>query len=198
MRRVVADSLTLRVAFTPMFVRAVAASAPQEAVFHARYGLGMPPLDFGWPNWGDLPTWGAFIGATIAVYFTWQAIKMQRNQERKFQAEKFACWINTVDDNDEPMDRFQLILRNASDLPIYDCRVTVFDLIDNKQVGAMSFGSVKPGQRSRYLPEEVENAVRKAKTKTASPSNLQRFGVSVQFNDTRGNSWRRNVSGVLR
>ena len=100
---------------------------------------------------GSVPTWLAFVAASIAVGFTWRALVRERKRdalrelnERKAQADKFAAWLDREEREKRENGDFVLMLRNASHLPIYDANMHILNLQDNLTVKKYSRPVVVP------------------------------------------------------
>ncbi len=75
-------------------------------------------------NWGDVPTWIASIGTLAAISIAlWQILGDRRRaaeQQRRAQAELISAWYAGADH-----DHSRLVIRNASDQPIYEAVVVL-------------------------------------------------------------------------
>src|SRR4051812_24844204 len=106
----------------------------------------------------DLPAWiealstlAAFLAASLAVYFAYQAFQLQSAQQQQLerykragQAARVAAWFASDD------EQHNVVVRNASDLPVTQVRVSVF--VWAKVVNTYGIGTVPPTDEPRAYP----------------------------------------------
>jgi hypothetical protein len=135
-------------------------------------------------DWGDVPTWLATAFAGIAAVFAYRAIALEFGRERQAQASKVGVW--SVDGEGETEPHFAL--RNASELPVYETSVYVFDEdFDETLVPVLQvfLGALAPSLEPVVWP-----------TAAGEPSRRYRYGVA--FTDAAGKAWHRDATGRLR
>ncbi len=167
-----------------------------------------PVLDL-WCNidWGDVPTWLAFIGAALAVFYTRRTLLIEqardeerREDQRREQAAKFAAWCTDRARRDELQWHGGLILRNASEVPVYDVSVT-FHLRGTERRGERyTRGVVPPGEHYAFDVDSTgmftlisENAY----GVQTFMEDWDEYLPEVTFTDAAGHVWSRNVRGEL-
>lgn len=177
-------------------------------------------------NWGDFPSWIiaitttlAFAAAAIAARVTYRLYKVEagrdetaagdrearREAERRVQANKVAAWFHSEQDAVSGTGKALLVtwgavVRNASDLPVLDVKVT-FSIVQDlgtkapwqpvQAAGLLERIIVIPPGDERFIaiPDEIGELA----AKIGSDSHV----VSIEFSDAAGNRWERNPRGVL-
>jgi hypothetical protein len=169
------------------------------------------------PDWGDVPTWLAFIAAVaagIAAVFLYKTElerdriaaadrRAQAEEARRSQANKVAAWYvartATYGDNVR-LPGFMLfgaMIRNASDLPIYDVYVTFYQVTHSSVAGKWGVIEVAPAKLAlRVVPPGETELVNAPETMGAGDQ--QRFVVGIEFRDAAGGRWERDAMGQLR
>ena len=163
-------------------------------------------------DWGDVPTWvaaittlGAFLAAAWVVKIELRRDSGRRREleaqqdaaERAEQADRVAGWTAWLDDaparEDEvslrPTAGWAIVLRNNSQLPIYDVRLILLipqGGTDEQVVEVRQMSVVPPGTKEIPWPEEAEG--------TASAEHVR---TAIMFRDAAGRTWQRNEFGVL-
>jgi hypothetical protein len=154
-----------------------------------------------WPDWiAAFGTSIAAIGTILVLNREVQARREEKAAERTYQARRVLCWL--VDRGKEsPTDpRLTVMIRNGSELPIFDCRILVevdpAAGIQRTQPGELASHDVEleenrhltfhedmipPGDHPRPLP--VPGAFRAGSSAT------------LLFTDTNGQRWSRDSRG---
>lgn len=154
------------------------------------------------PDYGDVPTWLATLGAAAAAVFAAKAYRAEVDRDRRAeldleqaQAARVAAWDDEIIDlggqNQWGLDSIpRVALRNASDLPVYDVvlfsyRYRCAEPTIRTPSGKWMVGVLPPGAEPlRRLPIED----------TEQDSHL----YVMQFRDAAGRTWHRDLEGVLR
>jgi hypothetical protein len=91
-------------------------------------------------------------------------------------------------------------IRNASELPIVDVRVSFFFVADpgNWQPWELR-DEISPPNRTRVIPPGVTRSVEFPKNVRAAYGTIDQeaFVVSIEFSDAAGNRWKRDGRGML-
>ncbi|MQA85895.1 MAG: hypothetical protein GEV03_15040 [Streptosporangiales bacterium] len=155
-------------------------------------------------DWGDAPTWItaavtllALVAAFTAAWATWHQLRMEqirddkrdqreveqrRAAEQAEQADYVAAWIDFHEG---------LVVRNGSELPVYDARISVFHA--GEQIGGTAdLPVIPPGEQKVGIPGP-------------EPDTWYSLGIrdrregraDIRFRDTAGREWRRDEHGVL-
>jgi hypothetical protein len=141
-------------------------------------------------DWGDFPTWAAFVAAIAAVVVSSRSIRrslgIERDararrelEERQAQAVTVAVWRDLGQGTDK---RHPVVIRNGSDAPVYRAC-----LIGSLARGGLhswaNVGTIPPGAFSLFfLDDELPHVGRE---------------VGVMFRDAQGNEWTRDFDGVV-
>ena len=188
-------------------------------------GFAVAALIFGrpWhlpPAWGDIPTWLATIAATVAgiVAFNVYRIEAGRDQvseleRRSAQAAKVAAWYGST--SQEVMRRrgdsvqtqtvsvpvWGAFLRNASDLPVSDVAVRFLlpssgadDSADARSLHRINKDILAPNNEPIHL--EIAEVVLRTYSDDEREDAFHR--VEIEFTDTQGIRWQRDVKGRLK
>ncbi len=154
-----------------------------------------------WDNidWGNAPAWAGLVAATVAAGVSLRTLRDSRTDQREAQARKVAAWWGPKDEGRvSPGGLLQLaklhdygvLLRNASDLPVYDVRV------DLRQAD-----SHRGNLSERRLPEVSIPVLRPAPEPMLIAEVGQQDGPlvvgSLAFTDANGRRWRRSAGGRL-
>jgi hypothetical protein len=128
--------------------------------------------------------------------------KRQAEAEYRAQAAMVAAWFAVVPVSRGPaVSQWGAMLRNASDLPVYD--VSVFFYFVEEPIRGLGWTPVARGSSTesiRLLPPQTERHV-------AMPDDLARqipgftattYVVGITFTDTAGNKWERDPRGALK
>jgi hypothetical protein len=176
-----------------------------------------------WPGrmqWGDVPTWvlaGTSLLALAAAVFAGLvayavlAVELrrdrrsdheraaQREDDRRSQAAKVAAWFDRWT---EAGNRLAVgaVISNASDLPVYDIRVSFCVAVAEASGLTWRQGErysspelmhiVAPGRTRAEMPEEIFEA-------EAAEGNRPKWLVAIEFTDSTGNRWLRDARGRL-
>jgi hypothetical protein len=180
-------------------------------------------------HWGDVPTWVlaattllAFVAAAFAGVVAYDLLRIEsgrdeaaardrasrRDAEQREQAGKVAAWFGTWDSpfparpgSSQFMQAHGAVIRNASDLPVYQVRIT-FCVATSSDSGAPWQARevcdspepilvIPPGVRTAEIPDGVRE-------RETDGENEPKWLVGIQFIDADGRSWLRAPSGQLR
>jgi hypothetical protein len=179
-------------------------------------------------SWGNVPTWVlavttllAFVAAAFAAVATYEllrvesrrhavALEAQRQREeaqRREQASRVAAWYGRwssvvkgpgmTADHREWL-RCGAIISNASDLPVYNVRVSLCVAVEPSaglawRQGERFAGALRlmpPGQEHIELPDHV-------RTEEEASGNQPTWLVAIEFTDASGVQWLRDPRGRL-
>jgi hypothetical protein len=155
--------------------------------------LGSRHLDY-----GNVPTWVVALAAVIGARFAYRAHALARRREQRFdveqrwaQAVRVGAWLGdiTVNGTNWPVAETGFIVRNASELPIYDLTVwaSLGPVLHRR---SWTVANVPPGEDAQaQLPEEVRSG-RVGHGYSPRPV--------IAFRDTAGRQWHRDADGRLR
>lgn len=157
-------------------------------------------------DFGDVPTWLATVGAFIAAYFALRAFQAEQDRDERqeqadnrAQAEKVAAWVATVDDTRHPGIpgwTAGFVIRNASELPVYDVDVTLFAGGDSWAVSIIRV--LPPGTEEYPVPAPmIANLTETVDEDLQSSDIVEMTSVILRFRDASGRLWSRDTSGVL-
>jgi hypothetical protein len=149
------------------------------------------------PNYGDVPTWLATLGAGVAAYFAYGAYRIESARDERQndlmerdQASRVGVWPEQRDNPEtgHPGEAEWIWLRNASELPIHEVRLYSYAFIhpDTNTVSPDSvyeLGTVGPSDAP--LGRLVRIATRES------------YVYAVEFRDAAGATWHRDRNGVL-
>lgn len=156
-------------------------------------------------NWGDVPTWvsaiaaiGALVAAIVAGRTAKRIFLLELARDKDATEEKkrsqathisaWAKWTKTNVGHNLPM----LIIRNASDLPVYDVQ---FDLVDQLNVVLSSEHQdvLAPSEQ----PVELALVISADRRAGLSEAKGQSLRVRLSFRDSSGTAWMRETDGSL-
>jgi hypothetical protein len=152
-------------------------------------------------NWGDVPTWLATAGASIAAVFAYRALRIEQRRDagrddeaRRKQAEGISAWVGPREGGsyDSP-EHFEVVVGNTSDQPAYGLFFTAF-FDDGGECPLMNYLNVLPPQSRVYLDRELADD---DADRAADPFDWKDATISVRFFDARGQQWLRNEIGSL-
>ncbi|MEJ3748456.1 hypothetical protein WEI85_34875 [Actinomycetes bacterium KLBMP 9797] len=147
---------------------------------------------------GDVPTWLATVGAGIAAYFASRAYLIERRRDavaadilRQEQASHVAVWTDYGPHpyTNEPDGADYFVLRNASQLPIYE--VIVFSYSFERTSSIETARPVGQFHLGTVPPEPTPT------THTAYLSTTSAWAFAIQFRDAAGVVWYRDPRGEL-
>lgn len=164
------------------------------------------------PAWGDIPTWIAAVAAIGAGIIAYRVYWISAEDRRSAQAARVAAWYglwqheavlkmmpNTFLKNRPPEPAWGAFLRNASDLPVYDVTVK-FHYPDSG--GSAETPNVHTIHKSVLPPSDApihmkidEIALR---LYSDDPRMDRYHRVEIEFTDTQGARWHRDVKGRLK
>jgi hypothetical protein len=179
-------------------------------------------------NWGNVPAWVlavttllAFVAAAFAALVTYELLRIESRRvavavaelrqreeaQRRAQASRVAAWYGrwssvvkgpgmTADHRE--WRRWGAIISNASDLPVYNVRVSLCVAVDpcagltwrqgERFAGALRL--VSPGQEHVEMPDSV-------RTEEEANGNQPTWLVAIEFTDASGVQWLRDPWGRL-
>jgi hypothetical protein len=179
-------------------------------------------------SWGNVPLWVlavttllAFVAAAFAALVTYELLRIESRRvavavaelrqreeaQRRAQASRVAAWYGrwssvvkgpgmTADHREWP--RWGAIISNASDLPVYNVRVSLCVAVEpsagltwrqgERFAGALRL--VPPGEENVEMPDHV-------RTEEAASGNQPTWLVAVEFTDASGTRWLRDPWGRL-
>ncbi|EHJ53311.1 hypothetical protein [Streptococcus macacae] len=150
-------------------------------------------------NFSDLMTTiiGAFIGGLFSIWVVRLQLKSREKEREAKQASKIAAWLTGVSNsNDQSKNcfiRYNLIINNSSNLPIYNVLVLA---LSNKRY--LHFQNIKYWDYNliNYYPflapgEKIDSI------KTYGSGFSEYPMVSILFTDTNMRHWYRNQMGKL-
>jgi hypothetical protein len=179
-------------------------------------------------SWGNVPTWVlavttllAFVAAAFAALATYELlciesrrdaaavdkVRQREDEQRRAQAGRVAAWYGRwssvvkgpgmTADHREWL-RSGAIISNASDLPIYNVRVSLCVAVDpsagltwrqgERFAGALRL--VPPGEEHVEMPDHL-------RAEAEASGNQQTWLVAIEFTDALGTRWLRDPRGRL-
>ena len=168
------------------------------------------------PAWGDIPTWIATIAATVAGTIAYRVYRIEARRDqisdeerRGAQASKIAAWYGYRTESVIDTSRVQAInvekpiwgayLRNASDLPVYDLTVRFYFPGTSESAGEGDIYTVNKGVLPpSSTPILVEYDVTARRIYSSDPKTDAFHRVEIEFTDTQGIRWHRDVKGRLK
>jgi hypothetical protein len=167
----------------------------------------------GWSKiqWGDAPTWLGVLLALAAGVVAYAVYRIESGRDRdtaarvaaledernRTQANQVCAWYTDV-----PDDRFSVmgpdgrrwgaLVRNASDLPVFDVRVTYHHKAD-----WLSEPSKKLGFSTALVVPPGEPAFLEAPSSIYIDGKRATYVVGLTFRDAAGRLWLREVDGEL-
>lgn len=160
-------------------------------------------------DWGNVPSWAAFLAASTAAIFTWRALVRERRRDaqrqkdsRRSEAERFGAWIGRDESFQSQFEGdFHVKLRNASEQPIYDVRFQILNLREPRDKAfTASLPVVPPADKAQdfRLGPDMQSRLRVITQQTqALRESSPGFGLEVSFRDSAGRRWRRSTDGRL-
>lgn len=160
-------------------------------------------------DWGNVPSWLAFIAAGTAVMFTWRALSRERKRDadrheddRKKQAEQFGAWIGRDASAQSKFEGdFHIKFRNTSGLPVYDVKFRILNLRENSsQLFADELPLVAPAAKEqdyRLNPGTLSQLHIILQQSQIRKEPSVGYGLEVTFRDSAGRRWRRDTDGKL-
>ncbi len=179
-------------------------------------------------SWGNVPTWMlavtmllAFIAAALAALVTYELLGIQSRRDalaaeerrqraeaqRRAQASRVAAWYgrwsSVVKSQGMAADhrewtRWGAIITNASDLPVYNVRVSFCVAVEpsagltwrhgERYMGALRL--VPPGEENVEMPDHL-------RAEEASGNEQPAWLVAIEFTDASGGRWLRDPRGRL-
>jgi hypothetical protein len=158
---------------------------------------------------GTIPDWIAGIGTFAAFLVTLRLLAKElaarredREEERRQQASLVAVWVMfEVDSTNIVVDSY-LALRNGSEQPIYDLRVTIVaedsPFASDPEAVRNTDGTLKeagPVTHTESLLPPGDEPVRRDIPHELLPSSFTAPGLS--FTDSHGRRWKRYPIGIL-
>jgi len=179
-------------------------------------------------SWGNVPTWVlavttllAFVAAAFAAFATYELLRVESRRhavaleeqrlreqaQRRAQASRVAAWYGRwssvvkgpgmAADHREWL-RCGAIISNASDLPVYNVRVSLCVAADPAagltwRQGERFAGALRlmpPGQEHIEMPDHV-------RTEEEADGNQPTWLVAIEFTDASGVQWLRDTRGRL-
>jgi hypothetical protein len=175
--------------------------------------------------WGDVPTWVlaaltllAFAAAAFAGVVAYDLLRTEQDRdvaredaERRAQASKVAAWYGTwrseitysggAVSGPPSWPHSGAVIRNASDLPVYDVRVSFCVAVSSAPAPGWRaeerYSSpepilvIAPGEEHVELPGNVRE-------RETADGNEPKWLVGIQFTDADGRRWLRAPNGQLR
>lgn len=140
-------------------------------------------------DWGAVPDWIGAIGGSVALLITIRLYGRQRDQltveldsHRREQAQTIAAWTGPPAEGAEGLT---LHVRNGSDQPAYNFLVLAYDP-EGKVMCLVARTPLPPGHH-----EEMPLTRPLQESRSGD-------GVTIEFDDAAGRSWRRGTDGRLR
>lgn len=170
------------------------------------------------PNWGDIPTWLATIAATTAgiVAYRVYRIEAQRDrisewERRSAQAAKVATWYGSrqrqvTQRRGDSVQTYTLaepvwgaFLRNASDLPVSDLVINFYfpgknDSTETWNIHTINKLTLPPNDAPIHL--EIDETALRLYSDERKMDAFHR--VEIEFTDSQGIRWHRDVKGRLK
>jgi hypothetical protein len=163
------------------------------------------------PAWGDIPTWIAAVAAIGAGFIAYRVYWISAEDRRSAQAARVAAWYglwkheavtpNVYTKHPSPAPAWGAFLRNASDLPVYDVHVKFYfpppgthDYVETWNIHTVMQQVLPPSDTPIHVPiDEVE-----LRLYSDDPRMDAFHRVQIEFTDTQGIRWHRDVKGRLR
>jgi hypothetical protein len=172
------------------------------------------------PAWGDIPTWLATIAATAAGVVAYRVYQIEarrdlisKDERRAAQAAKIAAWYgsqrqnmtltigSSVQTRPMPEPVWGAFLRNASDLPAFDV-IVKFHFPPSGTDDSAAAWNVHTIKKRVLPPNDApihltidEIALRIC---SGDPRMDAFHRVEIEFTDTQGLRWHRDVKGRLK
>jgi hypothetical protein len=177
--------------------------------------------------WGDVPTWVlaaltllAFVAAAFAGVVAYDLLRVENRRDAqaagadlRAQAGKVAAWYGFwrteitysggAGSGPPSWPHWGAVIRNASDLPVYDVRVTFCVAVilppgpgprwqvEERYSSREPILVIPPGEEKTEIPADVRE-------REAQGGNEPKWLVGILFTDADGRRWQRAPSGQLR
>ena len=95
---------------------------------------------------------------------------------------------------------FHYVSQNVSDLPIYEFQISVHNLVNDREATPKDVSLVAPGtqgMRIRLGDDGLQNSLANARRRARVDGGAACGGIVVDFRDTTGTRWRRELDGNL-
>jgi hypothetical protein len=164
-------------------------------------------------NWGDVPTWVGVLFAGVAGLIAYRLYQIENKRDRqnaerldrleqegtRRQANQICGWYGVMNElaehasgADIPGTGWGAIIRNASDLPVYNVMIFFYYKADlavqeSSRRGDLAVSVVPPGESFLPAPQSVLD-------QADSPD---RHVVAMMFRDAAGLIWTRETDGEL-
>lgn len=168
-------------------------------------------------DWGDAPTWLAFIAAFAAAIYTGRALQRERNrdaaatvEQKRRQATQISAWADASAGQATWSLLAHVAVLNLSEQPV--TRVRVILTVDQVEHLVDELRVLPPGSREVRLSDTVVDAVLPTITETNPPEQAALYGagfivldwadrfrdlaVSIEFTDAAGVRWLRDEDGL--
>jgi hypothetical protein len=139
-------------------------------------------------------TVGAFVVGLVLLGGQLKEFRLQNEERRRSQADKVSGWVLDVTRDSEATPRdVRFAIRNASDLPVYECIVAVrptwqdWKPTDQQTAGGLGLRTIAPDAT-------VETELTDLSDLTPE---LLAVPVEFMFTDAGGRHWRRDINGTL-
>lgn len=174
-------------------------------------------------NWGDVPTWGAMVFAVAAVIVGYRVYRIEHerdertdadrraraNEERQAQAALVSAWPGSTTFHAIPIDPYPTTawgayIRNASQLPVYTVKIVFWyqhpQSSEREERASIIRPLVEPSTEPLFVTRPEELRKPSSTDERGYPvftEAINQFVVSLEFTDTAGRRWRRDVDGSL-
>lgn len=163
-------------------------------------------------DWGDVPTWLAFVGAAAAAWYTRRTLEIERGRDRRAdddrrraQAELVSAWIDDVRVVSDGTATTEpgVVVRNLGSQPIHAVSVRVHPAGHPSFVGFERPVVPPSSTLDGYLFDPVEHPERGAFVMTdgREPDDpdavIRAWGLTLTFRDGAGRTWQRPPDGRL-
>ena len=156
------------------------------------------------PDWGDIPTWIAAVAAIGAGVIAYRVYAESVEERRSAQASKIAAWYGYKTESVIDTSRVQPIhvekpiwgafLRNASDLPVYDVTVDFYSPDSDDSAHTIHKRTLPPSDAPIHV--KIDNIALRLYSDDPKMDRYHR--VEIEFTDTQGIRWHRDVKGRLK
>jgi hypothetical protein len=140
---------------------------------------------------GDLPAWMGAVGTVgalaVSLWLIRQQMKdrrLQNAERRAAQAHLVAGWMEYLDLEARPFPELVIMVRNGSDLPVYEVGFQVM-------VGTS-------GTFVRYIGSLGPYETREFRIPIPATSGADVYAPEIQFRDVGQRRWLRSSSGILK
>lgn len=190
-------------------VQAPNARSPGDGLeYHRNVHAAVPSIS---QSWGDVATWvsavatlGMLVLAVVVAIVAWktfgiesQARKREADthrtvllEHRERQAVSVSAWVEESSDSNQPM---RLMVRNASESPVYACSVIVFPPDESELECKLVLDVLPPGNEPRAIALDYPS-------RGPAPASSRRQGLyrpRMVFTDACGIRWSRSKDGRL-